>query len=513
VEFIAEYGVGSKYLQTCDIHVPPFRMEPFTLVVFGGAGDLATRKLLPTLFELYLQGEFPIRYAVVGAGLPALDDEGYRALVREACRAALGAAFDEAKWTSFAASLFYEGGPFEAAETYERLHGKLTSLAHRCGNRVIYYLAVPPGATPLVVERLSGMHLCGGEFSTKVIVEKPFGRDRASASELNRTLLAAFAEEQIYRIDHYLGKETVQNIIFFRFSNTIFERLWNSQYVDHVQITVAEELGVEGRGPSYERAGVVRDLVQNHLLQLVALVAMEPPIGFEPDFIRDEKLKLFRSIMPLTPAEIDRSAVRGQYAAGAGGGGAVPGYREEAGVDGQSAVPTFLAARLEIANWRWAGVPFYVRTGKRLARRVTEICIQFKQPPLRLFGRACDVLEPNVLRLTVQPEERIELRFGVKYPPSPNQIFPVDMAFSYPATFKTPSQPPYAKLLLDCMRGDLTLFEREDGVEAMWEVVDPLIARWEELPPAGFPNYRAGTWGPAEAGLLLERQGRRWLTQ
>jgi glucose-6-phosphate 1-dehydrogenase len=283
--------------------------------------------------------------------------------------------------------------------------------------------------------------------------------------------------------------------------------------VDNVQITVAEDIGVEHRSAFYERTGVVRDILQNHLLQLVALVAMEPPIGFEPELIRDEKVKVFRSIRPLDASSIDAGAVRGQYAAGVAGGLPVPGYREEPGIATESWTPTFVAARLVVANWRWAGVPFYVRTGKRLARRVTEICVQFRQPPLRLFGRSCDVLEPNVIVLTIQPEEGIRLRFGVKSPGSANQIAPVTVRFSYHEAFTGFAAEPYGKLLLDCMRGDLTLFERQDGVEAMWDVVDPLVARWEALPPPDFPNYRAGTWGPAAADELLGREGRRWLTQ
>jgi glucose-6-phosphate 1-dehydrogenase len=325
-------------------------------------------------------------------------------------------------------------------------------------------------------------------------------------------LASAFDERQIYRIDHYLGKETVQNIVFFRFSNSIFEQLWNHRYIDSVQITVAEELGIENRARFYEPSGVVRDMVQNHILQLIGLIAMEPPVGFEADFIRDEKVKVFRSIHPMREEHIDRFTVPGQYGPGKIDGKEIPGYRQEKGVAPDSPTPTFFAGAFYIANWRWAGVPFYVRTGKRMAKRITEIAIQFDQPPLRLFGRACDALDPNILFLTIQPEEKISLRFGVKVPNMANQIYPIDMKFGYRETFQAPSHPAYERLLMDCMKGDLTLFVRQDQIEMMWEIVDPIIAYWDSKPVQNFPNYRAGTWGPAEAFQLLEQEGRRWLT-
>jgi glucose-6-phosphate 1-dehydrogenase len=512
MDFITELSLDSKYLQSCDIDAPVYRMEPFCLVIHGGSGDLAKRKLLPTIFSLYQQGELSESFSIVSLGLPPLDDQGYRELMVEACRAALGEGFDAVKWQSFSRQLHSIGGSFDDVATFQALRTLLQELVPRCGNNTIHYLAVPSDLAPVIAAQLRNVRLCDGEFSTKVVVEKPFGRDRASARSLNKALLESFDENGIYRIDHYLGKETVQNIIFFRFSNTIFEQLWNSRYVDNVQVSVAEDMGVEHRAAFYERTGVVRDILQNHLLQLVALVAMEPPIGFAADLIRDEKVKIFRSIRPLTFGDVDADAVRGQYGPGTIGERAVPGYRQEPAVAPESTTPTFVAARLSVANWRWAGVPFYVRTGKRLARRVTEICIQFRQPPLRLFGRTCDVLEPNVIVLTIQPEEGIRLRFGVKSPGTANQIAPVNVRFNYRESFTGSPQQPYGKLLLDCMKGDLTLFERQDGVEAMWDVVDPLLARWEQVAPTDFPNYRAGTWGPAAAGELLARGGRRWLT-
>lgn len=412
----------------------------------------------------------------------------------------------------FREHLFYASGSFDNNATYKSLRAKMQGMDGKWGSNAIYYIAVPPSATPIIVAKLRDMELCSVGDAGKIIVEKPFGRDTATARELNSILTSAFTESQIYRIDHYLGKETVQNIIFFRFSNTIFERLWNSQYIDSVQITVAEDIGIEHRGGFYEQAGVVRDIVQNHLMQIIALIAMEPPIGFEVDFIRDEKVIIFRSIRPITEEEIDRYTVRGQYGPGEVKGREAAGYRAEENVDNTSNSPTFIAARLAVANWRWAGVPFYVRAGKRLARRVTEVCIQFKQPPLRLFGQKCDILAPNILVLTIQPDERIFLCFGVKYPGTANKIYPVKVDFRYQDVFQEKTRPAYGRLLVDCMRGDLTLFVRQDGVEAMWEVVDPIIEHWEGDAAKDFPNYAAGSWGPAAAMELIERDSRKWVT-
>jgi len=512
IDFITDSAGGSPSLETCDLPEAEFRISPFVLVIFGGAGDLAQRKLIPTIFDIFVQKELPEDFAVIGVGMPGMSDGEYRRLMAEALDRGPeieGGAGEEA---SFSKHLFYVPGSFDDEETYKSLKERMKGMEGACGGNAIYYLAVPPGITPLIVEKLRDLKLCRVGESAKVIIEKPFGRDRTTAQKLNSLLTSAFEENQIYRIDHYLGKETVQNIIFFRFANTIFERLWNSQYIDCVQITVAEDIGIEHRGAFYEQAGVVRDIVQNHLLQLVALVAMEPPVGFEADYIRDEKVKVFRSIRPMGGEEIDRYAVRGQYGPGEVGGVHLAGYREEEQVDPDSNTPTFMAARLAVANWRWAGVPFYIRAGKRLPRKVTEICLQFKQPPLRLFGQACDVLEPNILVLTIQPDERIFLRFGVKYPRAANKIYPVNINFRYQDIFQGKAQPAYGRLLVDCMKGDLTLFVRQDGVEAMWEVVDPLIERWESGEAADLPNYGAGSWGPAGSEELLRQDGRRWIT-
>jgi len=490
-------------------------IEPFTIVIFGGTGDLSRRKLLPALFHLHQDDEFPGGFSILGIARSKMTDEEYRRLIKEAIQTYHQGLWSENHWEDFSKHIFYLSGPFDEDETYTKLCEKIdqSSISIAQGAKdVIYYMAVPPDSTPVVVEKLRDRHLCRARFHTKIIVEKPFGRDRSSAVELNKVLRDAFDEHQIYRIDHYLGKEPVQNIIFFRFANSIFEQVWNRSFIDNVQITVAEEIGIEHRSTFYEESGVVRDIVQNHILQLIGLVAMEPPIGFEAESIRDEKGKVFRSISSMDEKHIDQFAVRGQYGRGMINGQEVPGYREEENIPPDSYTPTFFAAKFYIENWRWAGVPFFIRTGKRLPKQITEIAIEFKKPPLRLFGKSPDPFEPNILILTIQPDEKIALRFNVRYPYTVSQIYPANMILNYRETFNTASHDPYERLLIDCMKGDLTLFARQDGVEAMWEVVDPIITRWERIPPMHFPNYAAGTWGPPEAGLLMEREGRRWIT-
>ena len=510
-----EDTVASRYLQNCDIPVAENHLEPFVMVVFGGAGDLSKRKLLPALFHLFRERELPNEFAIVGAGRASHSDEEYRNLIRKALREFREPPAAETEIEEFLRHLFYWSEGPEAVAKFQDLRAKIEAVgapARDVRKQVIFYLAVPPGATPGIVSRLKEADLSGSRFQARIILEKPFGQDLRSARALNEVLREAFTEDRIYRIDHYLGKETVQNLIFLRFSNSIFEHLWNRRYIDNIQITVAEELGIENRGAFYEQAGVVRDIVQNHILQIIGLIAMEPPIGFSPDFIRDEKVKVLRAIQPVDEKYADLFMVRGQYASGIINGRSVPAYREEKGVDPNSFAPTFFAGKFYIANWRWAGVPFYVRTGKRMTRRATEVVIQFYQPPLRLFGRSCDTLDPNALVITIQPEEKISLRFGVKYPYSANQIYPIDMNFCYRDVFQTPPHPAYERLLIDCLRGDLTLFVRQDQIEAMWEVVDPILKRWDDTPPLDFPNYAAGTWGPVEAHRLLEREDRRWIT-
>jgi glucose-6-phosphate 1-dehydrogenase len=512
---LPESPVASRFLQTCDISLEEPPLEPFALVIFGGTGDLSKRKLLPALYHIFRQGELTRDFSIYGVGRTFLSDEAYRLTVRESLVRFADGPFEEKAWADFSRHLFYLPGGVENSAVYENLSCRVLEGIPPTGDgrkQVIFYLAVPPQTTPAVVEKLNERGLCGGGVLAKIVVEKPFGEDLATARRLNEILRGAFAENRIYRMDHYLGKETVQNIIFFRFSNPVFEQLWNRRYIDNIQITVAEDLGIENRASFYEKSGVVRDIVQNHILQVLGLIAMEPPIGFSPDLIRDEKVKVFRAIEPIPEDEAGLLAVRGQYGPGEIGGVPVPAYREEKGVDPASPTPTFFAGKFHIANWRWAGVPFYVRTGKRMTRRVTEVVIQFYQAPLKLFGRSCDPLDPNYLVLTIQPEEKISLRFGVKYPYSQNQIYPIDMSFCYQDAFKTPSPSPYRRLLVDCLRGDPTLFVRQDQIEAMWEAVDPILKCWEMKPPPDFPNYPAGTLGPAEADRLLAREGRRWIT-
>lgn len=512
--FDDEITVDSRYLQTCDIPTSEVKLRPFTLVIFGGGGDLSQRKLIPSLFHLFVQKELPEVFSILAFDRVELDDPGYRLLMERAVRAAEQSPFDKDNWGDFGRRLFYLRGSFENEADFVALKARVDEVGTPASGmkHMICYMAVPPQVVPLAVRKMKDYELCSGPYNMKIVIEKPFGEDRKSAAELNRTLMDAFEKNDIYRIDHYLAKEPVDNITFFRFSNTIFEEVWNRRYVDNVQITVAEDLGIEHRGTFYDKAGVVRDIVQNHLLQILSLMAMEAPIGFTPDFIRDEKVKIVRSIRPMDAAYIDRFTVRGQYGPGAVQDERVAGYRQEKSVSPLSNTATFFAAKFYVDNLRWAGVPFYLRTGKRLPKRITEICIQFKRLPLRLFGRTCDVLEPNVLFLTVQPHERISLRFLVKYPYSANQLYSVRMDFSYKEAFKTPLHLPYERLLLDVIKGDLTLFVREDTIEQMWSVVDPINARWESNPPAGFPNYDAGTWGPPDANDLLARDGRAWLT-
>lgn len=495
----------------CDIPVQQYTMEPFAMMILGGGGDLSQNKLVPALFHLYQDGELPRDFFIAGAGLPVMSNEEYRQLMTVAMER-YEEKFDQVKWGEFRDRLYYASGDFSDDETYENLKSMASELGKKCGNNIIYYLAVAPSFTIQVVDKLNEHNLCRGAFRTKLILEKPFGHDRASAVELNEVLLSAFDENQIYRIDHYLGKETVQNITFLRFSNTIFEALWNNHYIDNVQITVAEEEGIGLRGRFYEETGVVRDIVQNHLLQLVSLIAMEPPVAFDAESIRDEKVKVYRSFNPLDPAYVDRYCIRGQYGPRRPSNGKKQeGYRQTERVAAESGTPTFFAGKFLIANWRWAGVPFYIRTGKRMPERLTQIVIEFKQPPLKLFNTNCNRLDPNLMVIKIQPEEEIYIRLGVKYPFTQNQIAPVKLEFSPQRTFHAQEHPVYEKLLVDCMKGDPTLFVRQDGVLAMWDVVDPINQRWAEQKP-DFPNYESGTWGPAEADQLLAREGRSWLT-
>ena len=488
---------------------------PCTVVIFGATGDLTHRKLAPALYTLKFEGLLPGRFAIVGFARSELTDaafaEDLKAKVKEHARVPL----EPGAWEDFAQGLFYVQGEFGNADAFARLKKALENVDRKrgtAGNR-LFYFATPPSFYPVLFQNLHQAGLLaesGGTFA-RVIVEKPFGRDLASAQALNAEALAVAKERQIFRIDHYLGKETVQNILVFRFGNAIFEPLWNHKYVDHVQITVGESIGVEGRGKFYEEAGALRDIIQNHMMQLLSLVAMEPPVSFGADSVRDEKVKVLRAMPIFTPKEVAERVVRGQYGPGSVGGVDVPGYRSEPGVAPDSLTETYVACKFEIDNWRWAGVPFYLRAGKRLPKRVTEIAVQFQGVPHAIFGGAGKGPgDPNVLALRIQPEEGISLKFGAKVPGARLAIEPVKMDFLYGNAFGEEPPEAYERLLLDAMLGDSTLFIRRDEVEAAWAIVTAIQQAWADSPPPAFPNYEAGTWGPEAAEALLARDGRQW---
>jgi glucose-6-phosphate 1-dehydrogenase len=490
--------------------------EPCTMVIFGATGDLTSRKLVPALYNLTRERRIPAGFNVVGFARRDWSDEYFRqemlAGVNQFSRS--GSA-EAAIWQSFAEGISYVQASFDQPQGYHMLRERLDELdAQRGtgGNRV-FYLATPPESYPIIVEQLgaAGLNVSPNGGWTRIIIEKPFGHDLTSARALNRSVLDVFDESQVYRIDHYLGKETVQNILVFRFANGMFEPLWNRNFIDHVQITVAESIGVQDRGGYYDHSGAMRDMIQNHLMQLLSLTAMEPPVSYDADAVRDEKVKVLRAIRPIVPEEVALYTARGQYGAGSVGGKSERAYREEKGVASNSQTETYVALKLFIDNWRWGGVPFYLRSGKCLPKRASEIAVQFKSAPHALFPHTpVSDIEQNVLAMKIQPDEGITLKFNSKVPGQGGQIRPVTMDFRYGSSFGVSSPEAYERLLLDCLLGDGTLFTRRDEVEASWSLITPIHEGWEAGPPLDLPNYEAGTWGPPSADALLAQEGHEW---
>jgi glucose-6-phosphate 1-dehydrogenase len=489
--------------------------EPCTVVNFGASGDLAKRKLIPALYRLVQERMLPAEFAIIGLGRTAMTDEEFRQKMKEAMLEFSEAkSVDEEVWQSFAEGIHYLTSNIDRPESYSELAKMLERIDQERGTQGnhLFYLSVAPEFYAEAVKQLGEAGLTKqGKGWVRVIIEKPFGTSLESARELNQQILKHLDEKQIYRIDHYLGKETVQNLLVFRFANGIFEPMWNRQYIDHVQITNAETVGVEGRGGYYEKSGVVRDMIQNHVFQVLSLVAMEPPASLSAEDVRDEKIKAMHSARAFTPERVRAECVRGQYGAGSIGGKPVPGYREEKGVAPDSTTETYAMVTMWFDNWRWSGVPFYIRSGKRLAKRATEIAIQFRAAPHQLFGKATEDLAPNQLVIRIQPDEGITLRVAAKAPGQVTRIRDVNMDFRYGASFGVQLAEAYERLILDCILGDSTLYARKDMTERGWELVTPILDEWAaHKDEANFPNYEAGTWGPEESFRLLEQQGRHW---
>jgi glucose-6-phosphate 1-dehydrogenase len=478
------------------------------MVLFGATGDLARRKLVPGLFNLFRAKLLPRGFALIGVGRSVEDLDGFREMHREATAKYSRTKMDAALWSEFAARFSYVRGDADAPATYQELERALghSDASFGTGGNRLYYCSVPPSQFPVILEHLRDAKLLHAPEKprpwSRVMIEKPFGRDLQSARELNKMVASFLDESQIYRIDHYLGKETVQNILVLRFGNSIFEPIWNRKYIDHVQITAAEELGVEGRGKFYDETGALRDVVQNHLLEILALCAMEPPVSLKGDDQRDERIQVFRSLRKLHGADVERNVVRGQYR----------GYTAEPNVAPDSQTATSVALKVNIDNWRWHGVPFYLRAGKRFAKRCTEVAIQFQPVPVSFFGRdeLCQRIDPNVLTLRIQPDEGINLRFTAKAPGDDLYVANVAMDFSYAGSFLTPQAEAYEKLFLDCMRGDASLFARRDGVERAWEFITPILEAWDSGEGGPLHGYEPGSTGPAAADALLLRDRRMW---
>jgi glucose-6-phosphate 1-dehydrogenase len=489
--------------------------DPCIMVIFGAAGDLTARLLLPALYNLDRAGLLSKEFAVLGVARAQMTDEEFRKKILEDVKEYCGDCVKGETWENFSRRFYYFAGDFKDDALYPKIKERMEKIDqdHSTHQNAFFYMATAPSFFGPIVEKLAatGQMEQKNDHWRRVVIEKPFGHDLESAKALNQQLLKLADEKQIYRIDHYLGKETVQNIMAFRFANGIFEPIWNRRYIDHVQISVAETVGVEGRGSYFEHAGSLRDMVPNHIMQLISLTAMEPPISFDANAVRDEQAKILHAIQPISDEEVLTRSVRGQYGEGVEDGENVPAYRSEADVAPDSRTETFVAMKLLIDNWRWAGVPFYLRTGKRMPARNTHIVIQFRQAPFVLFrDTSVQQLMPNQLVLHIQPEEGISLQFAAKVPGPVMRLGTVDMNFEYQEYFGKQPSTGYERLLHDCMIGDQTLFQRADMVEAGWSVVNPVLDLWKALPPRNFPNYASGTWGPKEADELLERDGRHW---
>jgi glucose-6-phosphate 1-dehydrogenase len=488
--------------------------EPCAVVVFGASGDLAKRKVIPAMYDLATHKALGPSYVIVGFARTPMSDEKFRTTLGEAAKTISDVGpIDPKQWDEFAANLYYSHGDYSDPESYARLAKCLADLeaAKNCGGNRLFYLSTPPEVYPHIVEQLGKAGLArpkSPDTWVRIIIEKPFGRDLDSAKELNKEVLSVFEEKQVYRIDHYLGKDTVQNLLVLRFGNGIFEPLWNRNYVDHVQITAAETLGVEQRGGFYETTGALRDMIQSHVLQLTSLVSVEPPASFDANSVRNEKLKVLQSIRPFNLEMVAQAVVRGQYGPGQLDGKPAAGYRQEQGVNPASRTETFVAAKLLIDNWRWAGVPFYLRTGKRLAKRITQIVIEFKRAPHMVFRESH--MEPNRLVLNIQPDEGISVSFVAKRPGTEMNIGNVNMNFKYKEGFGEAPRSAYSTLLSDCVRGDATLFDRGDNVEAAWALVDSILDVWTAAKSSAVPQYASGSWGPHESDVLIERDGRHW---
>ncbi len=473
-----------------------------TIIIFGASGDLTQRKLMPSLFNLFRKRRTPKKFQIVGFGGTDFTDEQFREHLHKGMKDHAGYEFTDEEWNIFAPNLHYLSGKYTEASDFQKLANTLSSLEDGEANR-LFYMALPPTLFPAIIDNLdaSGQLHENGAWR-RVVLEKPFGTDLASAVTLNRQVHKALNENQIYRIDHYLGKETVQNILFTRFANTIFEPIWNRTYIDHVQITVAEKVGLEHRAGFYDSVGVLRDMFQNHLLQLLTLVAMEPPASFSASHLRNEKVKVLSAVQPMTPEQVSANTVRGQY----------KGYRQEHQVNPNSTTPTYAALRLYINNWRWKGVPFYLRSGKNLAEKQSQIIIQFKEPPLAMFPM--QTMKPNILVLYLQPDEGLHVRFEAKAPDTVAETRSVDMEFHYAEAFGQTAIPEsYERLLLDAIQGDASLFTRADEVETAWSLIDPILQTWEAHQTPPLAGYKKGSWGPPEGYDLLARDGRRWLNE